>query len=499
MFPLQKLNKLFILFFLLVSVSLNAAETKWEVAVVFRGNTEDEQFQKDVDENILEIARITPRSNLKIGIYRELDGQSYIYNPQGTSKKEISLGDVLFRQDLNQIKIPGTLSKKTSSDLDGFLTRFYKDSHSKKALVIYSHGKGADGLRGLKTADLKLSLSQIPRLDLLWFDACFMANVEFLHEMRSFSEYTIASEEAEFSSGLPFQSLNLLTQYENAKDASIAVAKNFIESYSYLKNGKQRNYVSVSSATVSVVENKKIDLVTRSLKWVSAYLKELTPEIRTKLNQVLMKKATMDDKELVDLGILLIELRKLTAAGFADKKLTELIRLLNIDAVKKLKTNPRLHLTLPEKDSLMVYGFNNWLDGKKTDVEENGLFESLLKQDGFILGPNNDLWPFKKTNAKSREIVLTPFAPAVNTFNYYFLDAQSGKLTSGAMSVSRTHDIVESSADSKETPLIYTAYTQQVGTKAERYTGLNITMPGTVASMDYFELEFNQLANWLLL
>jgi hypothetical protein len=41
--------------------------------------------------------------------------------------------------------------------------------------------------------------------------------------------------------------------------------------------------------------------------------------------------------------------------------------------------------------------------------------------------------------------------------------------------------------------------TQQIGSKAERYTGLNITMPGAVPLMDYFELEFNQLAEWLSL
>jgi len=501
MLLLKKLNKLLLILLCLVSVSVNATETKWDVAIVFRGDAQsgpdDEQMQKDIDENILELARLPSRGNLRIGIYRELNGKSFTYLPYANGQKEISLGDILYRQDLNQIIIPGIIKKNSAPQLNSFLKSFYKDADSKKALVIYSHGKGAEGLRGISNQDLKESLSLLPHLDLLWFDACFMGNMEFLYELRSVSDYTISSEEAEFTSGLPFQSLGLLTSTSSGREAAVLLANNFIESYSYLKNGQQRNYVSVSSATISVVENKKLDVLAKSLGVVSKLTKELTSEQKNKLNKTLLNKASMDDKSLIDLGTLLIELRKIVTNQNLNAQLTKLIRLMNIESIKSLKTNPRIHIQNPEVESKLVYGFNNWKDGASVDVEENEVFDSIIAHEGYLLGPNRKDWPFK--TIRSKKIIIAPFAPGINVFNYYFLNSKNGKLLTEALSFARTHDVVESFADSASTPLIYSAYTQQVGTKAERYTGLNITMPGSVPSLDYFELEFNQLAQWLSL
>jgi len=493
----KKLNnflKLFLAFFILVSAGIALAETKWEVAVVFRGAEPDEAFQKDIDDNILELARITSGSNFKLGIYRETLNGSVVYLPSNGSAKN-SLSDLLYRQDLKSIVIPGTLKKYDQENLAPFLKSFYKNKDSKKALIIYSHGKGAQGLQGLSTHDLKETLaSSVPHLDVLWFDACFMANLEFLYEMRKFSDYTLASEEAEFSSGLPFQILSSLPSFSSAKEASVALAKNFIDSYSYLKNGQQRNYVGVSSATISVVENKNLETLATALKKVSVLYKGLNDKTKTDLKNYLVQTASMDEKELVDLGRLLIEVRK--RSNIADAELTSLIRLLNIESIKKLKTNPRLHITVPANGAKMVYGYNNWQSGDEEDFGKTDLFKQLLKNDGFIAGPNKMNWPLK--SIQSSELVISPFAPSLNTFNFYFLSSD-GKLLTKALSVTRTHDVVESAADSAASPLLYTAYTQQAGIKAERYTGLNIILPGSVPSMDYFELEFNQLAQWLSL
>lgn len=493
----KKLNnfyKIFFALFLLVSTSATLAETKWEVAVVFKGAENDEAFQKDIDDNILELAKIVPSAGLKLGLYRESVNGSYIYLP-GTPARKNNLSDLLFRQDLKTIPVPGSLRKFESENLNGFLKSFYKNKDSKKALIIYSHGRGAVGLQQLSTKDLKESLTNsAPHLDLLWFDACFMGNFEFLFELRKLSDYTLASEEAEFSSGLPFQTLSTLPTFNNVKEASLALAKNFIESYSYLLNGQQRNYVSVSSATISLTENAKLQPIANGLKNASVLFKNLNEKNKTELKNLLQKKASMDNKDLIDLGTYLIELRKKT--NTADAELTKTIRLLNIESVKKLKTNPRLHIQVPAAGAKMVYGYNNWQTGDEADLSKSDMFSSLIKSDGVILGPNKVNWPFKK--AQSNELTLSPFAPSLDTFNYYFLSAE-GKLLTKALSASRTHDVVESSADSALSPLLYSAYTQQLGTKAERYTGYNIAMPGSVPSMDYFELEFNQFAQWLSL
>jgi Clostripain family len=500
----QRLNNsihfILVLLLCLVSSGLKAVETKWEVGIVFRGNSEDEQFQKDVDKNILELTRLNPNANFKIGIYREINGKSYAYSPNEKGTTAITLSDLLYRQDLNKIDITGNINNDDNVDLTFFLKNFYKDPKAKKALIIYSHGKGAEGLRGLSTKELSENLSNAPHLDLLWFDACFMANLEFLYEMKNASDYTIASEEAEFASGLPFQQLSQLSGASNGKDAAMILAKTFIESYSYLKNGSQRNYVSVSSATISVIENKNLEGLTQSMKNVSAFYKNLSTEQQNKMIKTLQKTAVMDNTSMIDLGVLLIELRKLNKTPVQDHKLTEMIRLLNIEAVKKLKTNPRIHLSAPNGliNTQMIFGFNNWTVGNKKDFSEGEIFSSLLKNDGFSDGPRNMQWPLKKVKAAS-DLVITPFAPGINIFNYYFINAIDGKLLTEAQSVSRTHDIVESFADSKITPIVYFAYTQQVGSKAERYTGINITMPGTIPSLDYYELKFNSATEWLSL
>ena len=499
-----KLNNLIhfflILLLCLVSNGLKAVETKWEVGIAFLGNSEDEQFQKDVDKNILELTRLNPNANFKIGIYREINGKNYAYSPNKSGITEISLSDLLYRQDLNKIKITGNISNDASVDLKFFLKNFYQDPKAKKALIIYSHGKGAEGLRGLSTKELSVNLSNAPHLDLLWFDACFMANLEFLYEMKDISDYTIASEEAEFASGLPFQQLSQFSSASNGKDAAMVLAKNFIESYSYLKNGSQRNYVSVSSATISVIENKNLKGLTQAMKNVSSFFKSLPKEQQNKMIKTLQKTATMDDKSMIDLGLFIVELRKLNKTPTQDQKLTDIIRLLNIEAVKKLKTNPRIHLSAPDAsiNSQMIFGFNNWSVGSKKDFSEGEIFSSIIKNDGFIDGPKNMQWPLKQMKAGS-DLVITPFAPGINIFNYYVINTSNGKLLTEAQAVSRTHDIVESFADTKLTPIVYFAYTQQVGSKAERYTGMNITIPGTIPSLDYFELKFNSATGWLSL
>jgi hypothetical protein len=494
----KKLNNIFKLvlaLFILVSASATLAETKWEVAVVFRGAENDEAFQKDIDDNILELARIAPSANLRLSIYRETLNGSYIFQPALAGAARYSLSDLLNRQDLKNIPVLGILKKFETENLNGFLKTFYKSKDSKKALIIYSHGKGADGLHQLSTKELKDSLvTSAPHLDLLWFDACFMANFEFLYELRNLSDYTLASEEAEFSSGLPFQTLASLPGFNSTKDAALSLAKNFVESYSYLLNGQQRNYVSVSSATISLTENAKLGNIAVGLKNASALLKTLDEKNKLELKNLLIKKASMDNKDLVDLGSFLIELRKKTKTADAD--LTKTIRLLNIESVKKLKTNPRLHIPVPANAEKMVFGYNNWMTGDEADLSNSDIFTTLIKNEGLIAGPNKSNWPYKKV--QSNELLLSPFGPALNTFNYYFLSAD-GKLLSKALSASRTHDVVETTADSANTPLLYSAYTQQLGTRAERYTGYNIALPGSVPSMDYFELEFNQLAQWLSL
>lgn len=461
----RKLSKLLLLvFFALVSAN-SFAETRWEVAAVFLGANEDSEFQSDVEKNLLEISKIKNTEYLRVQSYREIPGKV--------------------------VSRPKLLT---------FLKNSFKSPASKKALILYGHGEGPAGLRDMPTKELKAALKQLNiKVDILWLDACFLANIEFLYELRNTSHFTIASEEAEFSAGLPFETLNELPAFASTSVAAANLAGRFIESYSYLKNGEQRDYVSRSSATISVIDNQEIDTFVTAFKKVSTLIAKLPVIDQVNLKNRLTRKFSMDDKSLVDLGHLLIELRLLVKDQSIDLELTKLIRLLNIESVKKLKSNPRVRIFAPELNSQLVFGFNNWENGFQNEYTDNPLFKEILSTNNFVEGPNKNYWPSKKLENKST--LVTPFAPGITSFDYYFLDVTGTQLLTDAKSIVRTHDIVETPI-SKKIPgafLVYTAYTQQIGAKAERYTGVNITLFNTAPSMDYFEMEFNQKTSWLAL
>ncbi len=486
---LKLLSNTFFLILLLVSTSL-MAETEWDVAAVFLGANDkpgQENFQKDIDQNILELARIKNLKNINLSIYREMPSKNYVFYPKG--KKEVLLSSLLGDTQTGSIKINGDYQPVTRKDLNAFFKKSFSDKSSKKILIFYGHGSGPNGLLGMSVAELKTLLNDLPiKPDIIWFDSCFMANFEFLFEIRKMSTYIIASEEAEFSAGMPFQSLELLAQIDNARTASLMLAKTFIESYSYLLKGSQRDHVSESAATISVFDNKNFEKLIPGLTVTSEFIKGLNPSDKVKILKAIKNKFTMDDQELVDLGQLLIETRLINKDKNIDRVLTSLIRDLNIESVKKLKTNPRIKINPPVPGALMVYGFNNWQSGSNES-------SSLLPTEKFQEGPGGTNWPvFASASSNS---YITPFSPGVFQFNYYWIHPVTYKILSPQLSYNRTKDIVET--NSSEGLIVYSAYTQSIGTQAERYTGVNISRFDVVPSFDLFEMEFNQLTQWLSL
>lgn len=456
---LQQASKYFLIFLLLVLANISFADTKWEVATVFLDAHEDASFQKDIEENLKEIKKLNSNNLLKIGVYRQ------------------------------------SLAKLSLSD---YLKSFYQDQYAKKAIIIYSHGKGSEGLKDFATKELQnILISSAPHLDIAWFDACFMANIEFLYQIKNVSDFTVASEDAEFSSGLPFLALKEITKLSNSKDVALMLAKNYIESYSYLKKGSQRESVSSSAATISVLANKNLENFVSEIKVLKNIYNGLLVSEQNELKKTLTRKYQMENPDFVDLGNLVIELRKINKNRDSDNVLTRIIRKLNINSIKKLKTNPRIHIEAPIPGALMVFGFNDWKNGNQNEYSQNEIYSQILKSDRYIGGPKNNIWPAKIINGK--EIILTPFAPFLNSFEYYFIDPVQMKAISESHSIKRMSDFFEQEDNSPDSPLIYTGYTQAIGHKAEKYTGINIAMIGSVPSLDYFELDFNQLTSWLSL
>lgn len=455
------LNSLLITIFLTVSAN-SFAGTAWEVSVLFLGKDEDSFFQKDIQENIKEIQKIKPSSELKISVFNETQ-------------------------------------KHTTKDIEAFIKKSMTQTNSKKALIIYSHGLGSQGLKNYSTLELKTLLSNSKlKFDLLWFDACFMANLEFLFEMRKLSTLSIASEDSEFSSGLPFESLEKLPNYSTTKEAAIMLGQDFISSYSYLKNGKQKENVEASASTITVIENKNLDSIATDLLNIKVIYTKLPVNVQNDILKKMQKNFSMDNPDLMDLGHFLIELRSKINNKNDDATITALIRKLNIDSIKSLKTNPRIKIKNPiESEVLMVYGLNNWSRGDEKDYKENGeILNTLLKPDGFIEGKKGKMWPYKKIK---KEVLLTPFAPNINTFNYFFLSVDGQKVIENPKSIDRTLDAIWNESKNPASPILGFGYTQEIGKSAERYTGLNIMRPNSIPDMDYAELEFFSIVEWLTL
>lgn len=492
---LRQLSNLFLIFLLLLVSAPVWAGTQWDIAVLFLGKNPatDVEFQKDIDRNVLELARVKETSSLNISLYREMPNGTYSYSTRG--KQDLKLQSLLAATETGSVNIKGKFQKLDRNRLANFLQTSFSNKQSKKMLVVYGHGTGPEGLKEMPTIEMKKVLSDSGiHLDILWFDSCFMGNLEFLFEIHSFSDFAIASQEAEFTSGLPFETINSLASIESPATASLFLAKSYIESYSYHLNGSQRQNVSTSSATVAVLDNQKFEEQISGLQTAAHFFKSLSQADQKKLRERLKKNFKMENPSLIDLGHLLIELRSLNKDKTIDQTFTKLIRELNIDSVKKLKTNPRIKVTPPVTGATLVYGFNNWKNGFESEFI-NSIFEDLLPHEEFIAGPANKSWPSFKVEQEN--LLIVPFAPGVSSFNYYWINPISKKALSKEIQITRNSDIYETSSPNRF--VTYSAYTQSMGNKAEKYTGLNVSLLGEAPSFDYFESEFNQAVQWLAL
>ncbi len=493
---LRPLSKIFLLiaafFFTVADVS---AGVKWDVAVLFLGKnapSNSAEFQKDIDRNVMELARISNIKDINLSLYREMPQATYTYSPNGTQK--IGLNSLL-ANDAGSISIQGQFKKAERKNLQNFLKNAFKSPQSKKILIIYGHGQGSEGLSELPLVEAKKLLNNIgTKLDILWWDSCFMGNTEFLHEVKTVADYTLASQEAEFTSGLPFETINMLPDLDNAKSAALFLAKSFIESYSYLLKGSQRANVSTSSATISIIDNNKWDEVIPLIRASKEIFEKLPDSVQKAILSELKKKYAMENRNLVDLGHLLLLIRKANKDSSDDKTLTSLIRLLSIDSQRKLKTNPRLKITPPVANALLVFGYNNWNNGSEKEYHDS-IFSDLIVADQFVMGPKSQRWP--AIVVEKEKLLILPFAPGVKSFDSYWADPKTFKPLSSPQTFVRASDVVMSATENRF--VVFSAYTQAMGASAEKYTGLNSTTPKSAPSFEYFESDFNQAVGWLAL
>lgn len=477
----------------------------WEVAIVFVGNGESAEFQADVDKNILELAKTEPGANLRLSIMREFDDRrTEAYFGNGRS---LDVWDPLFSKvPLAGVKVPGVVRSSAVKNalfeeektLRDFLSKAFRQPSARRLLVIYGHGQGFRGLRGVPLLKLESKLANVlPKrrqgkpLDLLWFDSCFMASLEVFVQLQNLTSYFIASQDAEFSSGMPFDTLSELGDegMDDPARAAVHLAYRHVESYSFIKEGSQRSSVETSSATVAVIDSEKIGNLIDPLQALSKKMKgrELVDLVRSSA------RSQMIDASFVDLGKWAKDMRLRERSPEGAAALKRLNDILETSRAMSVQKSPRIYLKAPRPSAVLVFGYDGWSRGFEGDEEIIARLPAPLNPQKFIAGFNGRSWP---SRAVKKRLIVQPFLPGNDRFDVIWSDDKGGRI-GGTEQFSRTRDFAYIAAQKDENPILFSAHTWSAGTTSDRYTGLNIADPSQgLPTMDYLETELQKKTGW---
>jgi hypothetical protein len=483
-----------------------AFSATWEVAVVFLGADEAEDFQKDIDKNIRELFKTEPNDKYHLAVLRDFPNKTAQYfNTSRTRQKSAVTDGLFFKMPSRSASKLGTVSIQTrpaqaksvlddENQLKIFFQTAYSVPSAKRLLVVYGHGEGYKGLRQKKIINLSQSLTRLlparggMPLDILWFDSCFMGSIEALYQLRALSPFFVSSEDAEFSAGTPFEIFEELGEGpDDTKAVATNLATRFVESYSFIEQGSQTRSVIKSAATINVIESAKLKNLMPLLKDFAARLgsDEVIRRVRAISNKI-----SMGQTDLVDLGQLTKRLANLPVIGEVSKRISSFLEV----SKSRIKTNSRIKLKPDQQGALVVFGFENWSRGWQKDLQIVSQLPGNLKPAQFVDGPKTKKWPARKIN---KQIYVSPFMPGLQTFNFFFADPKTLQAVSPLSSFQRTQDYDSFTASSVANPIVFSAYTQAIGSEAEKYTGLNISDPGAgVPTIDYIETDFFKETQW---
>jgi hypothetical protein len=116
---------------------------------------------------------------------------------------------------------------------------------------------GDDNSKSMDVQQLKSALPA--NLDFLIFDACSMASVEVLYELRNVAPYILASPTEVLSVGMPYHQIGRLLYTPDVKTGLTETAKAYVEYYRQ-KSGLEQ------SATFSVIDTKQLPLLAQETK-----------------------------------------------------------------------------------------------------------------------------------------------------------------------------------------------------------------------------------------
>lgn len=494
---------LFAIFFHVVGAR---ASTTLEVVSVFFNNDRSVEFHRDVDSNVLELARNNLSHNLNITLLRELPNHEYVYQPQNSGRGV--LANELFSETYfdSSFKVPGNYKKlnlgsiQKTDELSKLLVSSFKQNNSIKILFLYGHGLGPTGFKDIDLFWLKEELATYvkksgTKLDLVVYDSCFLGNIEFLFEMRNISHFSMASEESEFAQGQPFEILDSLQENlkqddvhsTKTKKMAAEILQKFLSSYSTINESKNGKHVESSSAVFALYDNKNWESLINGFKNLKKELNNLTQTSKVKLDSK-FKRISMDNSNLLDVGQFL----KIIISDSASPQLGQiaegLLQKLDITTDDFQAISPMIQLRSPKSGSaILALSVNN---------HDRSALERLLPNLKNQI--NSKFLKPSEVGIKVNQLVrLQPFLPHVKSIEVRFFDPNSGESYSQPVTYVRTKDL-KIHENKISSPILLFGVTESKKTMEKRYSGLNITHPfRPMPNIDYMNLEFQKKIHWL--
>lgn len=140
---------------------------------------------------------------------------------------------------------------------------------------------GDDNSKSMDVQQLKSALPA--NLDFLIFDACSMASVEVLYELRNVAPYILASPTEVLSVGMPYHQIGRLLYTPDVKTGLTETAKAYVEYYRQ-KSGLEQ------SATFSVIDTKQLPLLAQETK----KLLQNNPDVIAKISRTGVQRLDLD-------------------------------------------------------------------------------------------------------------------------------------------------------------------------------------------------------------
>jgi hypothetical protein len=504
-------------------LSPHSALAVWEVAVIFLGADQPATFQEDIDRNLMELFRLNPNENFKLGILRDFTDHTSSYVVEMGSSTLSKWNPLFHNVPVEGFELPGVIDTRLKTHPNSsalthpiqtkdFLSNIFQDPNAKRVLILYGHGHAFDGFEKLNLIEFRSFLeSSIPKreghpLDLLWMDSCFMGSIEVVTELRKISPYFLGVEDAEFSAGAPFEQLDDLK--EDPKDVeavAIGFAERVVESYSFVKKGAQRNAVYSSAAVISLIDTRLLNPVLSELSSFINVVKKFPGRSFTQKQLSLLrrkdqKREMVGRSDIVDLGAFMkyVKNHKKAFGAELSKIANSILKKLGISNSEKLsKIAPRVHVQPPKEDSLMVFGFQAWTKGYEGDTDTINKLPKALTPTHYVVGPHGKKWPARLVHKK---LVVSPYSPGLNFFGFFFSDPVNSERLSKTKNferISEFSDFYTKQAIDTKNPIRFLGYTQGVGNFTERYTGLGILDPSKgETGLDYVDSAFNEITNW---